>query len=348
MLLLTLRDIQYRASRTAIVVASTSLVFALVLLMTGLSAQFGREPRDTVATLGDANWVLAPGSTGAFTSAATLPDGTIESMGTVGPDLGPLAYGRYVLAAEEGPLDIVVIGFVPGALGTPRDVTGSDHPGAGQAIVAEAAGVEVGDTVTLGDREFAVVGTVPSATLFAGMPVVLLELSEAQAVLFGGRGAVSAALISRDVQAPDGLAVLPSELVAEDALRPLDGAIGSVNLIRALLWLVAAMLIGAVVYLAALERTRDVAVLAAVGVATRTVAASLALTALVIALASSAIATLLYRVLEPVFPLPVHVEPSALVQLPVVAVVVAILASIAGVRRIARVDPALAFAGPGA
>ena len=67
-------------------------------------------------------------------------------------------------------------------------------------------------------------------------------------------------------------------------MRPLDGAISSVNLIRVLLWFVAAMIIGTMTYLTALERLRDMAVLKAVGASTRQLATSIALQGALVAL----------------------------------------------------------------
>jgi putative ABC transport system permease protein len=50
--------------------------------------------------------------------------------------------------------------------------------------------------------------------------------------------------------------------------------------------------------------------------------------------------------LGPLFPIPVVVPTSAFVLLPVIAVVIGLLASVAGMRRAVTVDPALAFGGP--
>ena len=47
-------------------------------------------------------------------------------------------------------------------------------------------------------------------------------------------------------------------------------------MIAVLLWIVAALIVGSVIYLSALERTRDFAVFKAVGVSTRSVIAGLA------------------------------------------------------------------------
>ena len=51
------------------------------------------------------------------------------------------------------------------------------------------------------------------------------------------------------------------------------------------------------------------------------------------------------RAISPTFSFPVSVPSEAYVQLLVVAAVVGVLASLAGVRKITHIDPALAFGG---
>jgi putative ABC transport system permease protein len=55
----------------------------------------------------------------------------------------------------------------------------------------------------------------------------------------------------------------------------------------------------------------------------------------------------LQRVLVPLFPLPVTVPRRAFVTIPVGAVIAALIAGAAGLRKVATVDPAAAFTGPG-
>ena len=129
---------------------------------------------------------------------------------------------------------------------------------------------------------------------------------------------------------------------------PLDGAIASIDLVRVLLWVVAAVIIGSVVYLSALERQRDFAVLKAIGTSNRTLLASLALQAVLVALAAVALAAVIQIFLAPAFPLKVRVPSRAFWQLPLLAVIVALLAGAVGMRRVARADPAAAFAGAAA
>jgi putative ABC transport system permease protein len=52
------------------------------------------------------------------------------------------------------------------------------------------------------------------------------------------------------------------------------------------------------------------------------------------------------QLLAPLFPMTVVVPWSAYVALPGIAVVIGLLASAAGMRRVVSVDPALAFGGP--
>ena len=103
---------------------------------------------------------------------------------------------------------------------------------------------------------------------------------------------------------------------------------------------------GSLIYLSALERTRDFAVFKAVGVTTRSVLAGLALQAVVVAVVAAVLGAVLSLGLGPLFPIPVVVPTSAFVLLPVIAVVIGLLASVAGMRRAVTVDPALAFGGP--
>ena len=128
-------------------------------------------------------------------------------------------------------------------------------------------------------------------------------------------------------------------------LGPLDDAMSSISLVRFLLWLVAATIIGSVLYLQAMERTRDFAVFKATGTSTWAIGVGLALQAVVLSLAAAVLAALLALVLAPLFPMNVEIPASGFALLPVVTVVVGLLASLISLRKTATVEPALAFGG---
>lgn len=244
-------------------------------------------------------------------------------------------------------MDIVVIGYVPGGLGVPTVIEGRLPASSGEVTIDESSGVAVGDPAKVGSQTFTVAGLTTDTTLLGGMPLLFMELEDAQALVYRGRPAASAIVVEgTPTSVPEGYALLSNEAVAEDATRPLDRAISSVSLVRSLLWVVSAMIIGGVVYLSALERRRDFAVMKAVGTSTAALLFGLALQGVLVAILAAILATGLQAVLVPIFPLKVTVTTSVLTQLPVVAVLIAILASLGGMRQVARTDPASAFGGP--
>lgn len=347
MLLLTGRDLQFRAVRFVVVTIGVAVVMALLFLMTGLIEQFNQEPFDAVDAVGATHWVVPEGVSGPFTASATLSPDTAAAV--EGPGAAPIIVARGSLNPPGSePTEALVIGHSSG-LGSPAPAEGQAAVGPGEIVVDRTAGFEMGDEIALGAVPVTVVGIHDDTTVLAGLPVVFLDIDEARSALFDGREVVTGVVLSGSADSlPTGTAVLTADEVAADALGPLENAVSSVDLIRALLWMVAAIIIGAVVYLSALERQRDFAVLKAMGVSGRNLVMSIGLQAVIIALAAVALAAILQALIEPVFPLRVRVPVKAYWQIPLVAVVVAILAGLGGMRRVTRSDPAAAFAGPGA
>jgi putative ABC transport system permease protein len=346
-ILLTFRDLGYRFVRFVVVVVLAAVVFALLFLMTGLVEQFHREPYDATAAIGGSAWVLADGVSGPFTASSSLP---VSELGALDADVkAPVVSARSSLEHDGATQEIVVLGHAPDALGSPPVSEGRAATGPGEIVLDASAGADVGEQVMVAGQPFDVVGVSEDTTILAGIPLVFITLDDAQRLIFRSTDVVSGFLVDGAVgELPPGTTLIPVDDVAADTLEPLDGAISSVDLVRVLLWVVAAIIIGAVVYLSALERQRDFAVLKAVGVSNRTLLASLALQAVLVALVSVAVAAVVQRFMAPAFPLRVRVPARAFWQLPLLAVAMALLAGLAGMRRVARSDPAMAFAAGGA
>jgi putative ABC transport system permease protein len=342
-ILLTVRDLGHRFVRFVVVVVLAAVVFALLFVMTGLVEQFNREPFDTTAAIGGSAWVLADGVTGPFTASSSLPVRAIDAIDA--EVKAPVVAARSSLGHDGSNEEIVVLGHAPGGLGRPPVSDGRAVTGPGEIVLDSSLGVDVGEQVLVAGERFDVVGVSDDTTILAGIPLVFMSLDDAQRLVFRSPDVVSGFLVDGAVgDLPEGTVLIRADDVAADTLKPLDGAISSIELVRVLLWVVAAIIVGSVVYLSALERQRDFAVLKAVGVSNRTLLASLALQAVLIALLSVTIAAVVQTFVAPVFPLRVRVPARAFWQLPLLAVVMALVAGIAGMRRVVRSDPALAFA----
>ena len=348
MWLISLRDLQWRRRRFAIAVLGASLVFALTVLMSGLSSSFRSEARRTLDAFGADEWVVASGSPGPFTTLTALPEPAARAVSRR-PGVAraqPVIIVHQVVRAH-GLRDVNVIGHVLGGLGSPPVTKGRAVARDGEAVVGTALKAKIGETVVLGGHPFRVVGTAKGMSFNGGLPNVYLSLKDAQTLAFGGAPFIGAILIKGSPRSlPAGLTVVTNKGALDDMLRPLKQSIRSIDVLQGLLWIVAAMIIGSVIYLSALERGRDFAVMKATGSSSRSLLAGLSMQAVLLSLAAAIVAIGLARVLRPLFPVPLAIPASAVMYLPLIAVVVGLIASISAIRRAVSVDPALAFGGP--
>ncbi|MEE9417119.1 MAG: ABC transporter permease [Acidimicrobiales bacterium] len=337
MLTLLWRDLQYRKWRVLSTVLLIGIVMTLLFLMTGLVGQFNREPFLASQRAGDDRvWLVPAGSSGPFTSGEILSAAVFEQV----PGVEPVLVGR--AAIEGNPVMLVGRGY--DGFEEPK-LTGGRHPtAAGELVVDTVTELAVGDEVLVSNQPAVVVGTTHDATVLAGLPLVFGSLDFAQTALAAGQPVVNAGLLA---EAP---AVVPSELrlmtgedVGEDARLLLENAVGSITLVQALLWLIASVVVAAVVYITALEKTRDVSVLKAVGGRNRAIAATLLGQALVMTLLGVALAAVLQNFVRPFFPLAVSIPASAWWKIPIASALVALAAGAAGVWRISKTHPSEAF-----
>jgi putative ABC transport system permease protein len=343
-----LRDLQWWRRRFVIAVLATSLVFGMTLLMTGADASLHNEGRRIVAVLGADAWLVAEGASGPFTTSTPIPaadaDRVAATPGVVRAD--PLVVLHSTLR-RPSVRDVNVIGARPGGLGMPPAAEGRAVAGSGEVVADTALGLALGERVELGGLELEVVGLADRVTWYFGTPTVFVAFQDAQALGFKGQP-LAMTILTQGVprSAPAGLQVLSDAQARTDLERPLASGTQSIAFINALLWLVAAGIIGSIVYLSALERQREFAVLKATGASNRSLLAGLALQAVLLSAAAAVLAAGIARLLAPGFPFTVEIPPSALPRLLGVAVVVGLVASAAGLRRAVGVQPALAFGGP--
>jgi putative ABC transport system permease protein len=348
MWLATLRDLQWRLRRFVIAVIGTAVVFAMTLVLAGLSASFRDEARKVVRNVGADAWIVRAGAFGPFTTVSGMPGSTTadvaRSPGVQAAD--PLLMFRQTAHVDGSDVDVNLIGYRPGGLGGPRDVRGATLARAGDIVADSSLHRRVGESVNMGGRTFRVVGTVSGETVYAGQPIVYVALTDAQDLLLHGADVITA-IVTRGVPTslPAGLSQHSPKQVRADFIRPLAKSVSAIDLVAQMLWVVAALIIGSVLYLSALERLRDFAVYKATGWSSRSLMGGLAAQAVALALVSAFVGAVLAELLAPLFPLPVRIPLNAFGLLPAIAVGVGLLASLSGLRRAVRVDPALAFGG---
>jgi putative ABC transport system permease protein len=354
-LLASIRDLQWRSRRFILAAAATGMVFGLALMMSGVANSFAVEIRNTVNVLDAQSWLVRTGSPGPFTDPVPFPISDVNNIRRV-PGVraaDPILVGRALTAGAiqsdkttppSAERDVNVLGVVPEGVGSPHVVEGEPLRPGDSAVADESVGVGIGQQIALNGTVFTVVGLVSGITYFAGQPTVFIPLDASDQLNAGGAPLATAVLINgQPTTGIPGFTQLSNAQVRSDLARPITQADQTIQLIEVLLWIVAAGIIGAIVYLSALERRSDFAVLKAVGTPSSYLFLGLVIQAILMAVGAAVIGILIEIPMAGGSSMAVRLAPSDYVAVPIVALIVGIAASILPARRAAKVDPAIAF-----
>jgi putative ABC transport system permease protein len=195
---------------------------------------------------------------------------------------------------SASPQTVNLVGVVPGGLGAPHVVSGHGLSGPGQAVVDSKVTTHLGSTLVLGGHPYQVVGTVDNATMLGGQALVYMPIATVQQAVTGGRPLATAIVVQgTPASVPHGLVVLSPSTVVTDTMGQLKSAVSSIDSTRSLMWIIAAVIVAAMLYVAALERKRDFAVLKALGSSSRTLFLSLVLEAVIVTLLAAVLAEII-------------------------------------------------------
>jgi putative ABC transport system permease protein len=349
MLFTAVRDMQWRRWRFVIAIIVTGLVFAMTLVLTGLANGFRVEDERTVDSLRVDEFLIKSGATGPFLGSAPFSAAEVENVVGAPGVLGaaPLAYKGTTFKNGDLTHEAAMFGAPGGGPGMPAMSSGRPPLGPDEVAVTSTIGRRLGEELEVGSRKLLIVGIVNNSTSLAKTPNLFLTTEGVQQLEYGGQSLISSIGIrGKLAQVPNGYRLVNRTVAVDDLMRPTRIAVEAIRIVAILLWIVAALIVGGVVYLSALERMRDFAVFKAIGVATRSVLGGLVLQAIVVAVLAAAFGAGLSELLAPLFPMNVIEPPAAYPLLAAIAVGVGLLASATAVQRAATVDPAHAFGGP--
>jgi putative ABC transport system permease protein len=346
-LFVSLRDLQWRRRRFIIGVIATGLVFALALLISGISGSFHNEIGRAVGAFHVDEWVVPNDVSGPFTSTHVFP-ATDTKLVAARPGVHraePVALFRTTVYTGKVH-DLNLIGIEPGGIVAPKIREGRELRRSGDLVVDKSLGLKLGAHVTIANRVYTVVGRTTGLTYFAGTPVAFMPLSDLQLAVLNGAPLATAIVVTGSISSPpNGYHVLSNSRVESDLRRPMQKPTQTIDFVKILLWIVAAGIVGSVLYLQAIERSRDFAVFKATGVSAASLLWGLIVQAIVLAITAALAAYVLAFALKPAMSMTVEIPTSAYVTLPIVAIGVGLLSSVVALRRALSVDPALAFGG---
>lgn len=237
---------------TAVVV----LITVLVGLLSGLTQGMGRESTSAVTGLSTERLVFS-GDKPSFATSRVPQSAGIEG--------DPLGFATTRAATGNHTAPVTSIGIDPGSAVAP-DASGIAR---GRVVLAEKAATELsavpGDYLRIGADEFEVADVRGEAS-FSHTPVVWMDLGDWQATT--GAGSTATVVAASDaLETPAGYTSVPlGESVK--AIGSYTSENGSLQLIRGFLFAISALVIGAFFTVWTIQRSRDIAVLKALGAST--------------------------------------------------------------------------------
>ena len=348
MFAITVADLRFRVRQFLIAVVGVALVLGLALALSGLADGFQAEVAETVGAVGATSWVMsgaAQGRVTAFAAFSAADQRAVADEPNVRRASAILVAPAQVVfvSGSTQPVTVNLFGVQRQGLGDPQVASGHPLAGPNQAVV-DSKVASVGSVLTLGGHPYNVVGTVDNRTMTGGTPLVYMTLTAVQKAVIGGRPLITVIVTTGTPAAvPAGLVVLSPSTVVTSTVGQLRTGVQSIDNTRWLMWFVAAAIVASMLYVAALERKRDFAVLKALGSSSGALFLSLVLEAVVVTLLAAVLAEFLATLLTPTFAQPVDITLDARLVLPLIAVLVGVIASVTALRRVTGADPAAAF-----
>lgn len=378
---LSLRDVRFSSGRFALMGSVVGLISLLLVFLTALTSGLAHQNISAVTAWEDAatdsaQVTVAFGAAHATTVEDVEADFTASTVTTGQLDdwrqdaqvewAEPVGVGQARADSGSAVTAVTLMGLQPGsrlvpgssgaATGTdrPADTSGSLEDGALiSTSAAEQLGVSAGDEVTVNGQSVPIAQTIEDSW-YSHTPVLYVPLSTWTGLTHAPDGTASVLVAGT---APDAghqpSAAAETTTVATDvdgalgALPAFTSENGSLVMMQAFLYGISALVIAAFMAVFTLQRTRDIAVLKALGATTRWVVSDALTQAGIVLLTGAALggALGLAGIALAAGTVPVQVDAAAVAIPVLVTVVLGLAASVAAVWRTCRVDPLVALGG---
>lgn len=339
-------DFRTRLRRFLVISVGMAIVLAVTLLLNAFAEGFNLRGERLLDVFGADTYVAVEGSAGPMTSAAPLPEALVDEI-VAQPgvtDATPLFLVPNAVLVDGQPSGVVIVSR-PDDVAWPRVVDGRGIEADDEIVVdVELEGVAIGDRLAVAGRDFLVVGITEHATWDISTQGLFMRDDVAHELLANGAPVATAIAVDGSLDTvPAGLVEHTRAEAVDDVVSRTAAAKRSIDSFKITLWVLAVVIVGAVLYLAALERVRDFAIFKATGASKLDLIAGLALQAALVGVVAGATSIALAHLMKPIYPGLLSLPADIAVAVIPVAVVIAVVSSFVGVRRAIRVDPSEAF-----
>lgn len=364
---LAIRELRHSRLRYGLIGAILALIAWLVFLLSGLANGLATDNGSSMQHL-NADYVVFQSDSRMLLHRSLLPMTTVNDVRQVAGVRDATPLGQSTITVERSgsndQIDATVLAIDPAGFLAPKIVDGSGlTSGQPDGIVinrtAQRNGVKLGDTLMVlpAGQKLTVVGFTEGQT-YSHLPVIFMDISLWQSLRFATTGAegiptnpISAVAVKMDAAAATRVPqqVAGVEVASRDTtLQNLPGykeEVGSVTMIQAFLFIIAAFIMAAFFYVLTLQKSNQFGVLKALGAGTRFLARDLVGQVLALTVVGIVAGALLSYAVAAIMPsaVPFALDTKLVVIYGGVLLAVALVGTLLSLFQIAKVDALVAI-----
>ena len=382
MINLAQKDIAHSLGKFIVTAMGVGMLLGIVLIMIGV---YRGMIVDAEVLLGDLNadiWVVQEDTLGPFAEASRIHEDLKDTIRLIeGVDkTAALTFQNIQLPTRQKPERVVAVGFDPfGAFNpiTPeRLVAGSmlthDHY---EMVVSDNLGVKLGERIMIGRNIYTVVGLTHGSVSSGGEPLIYISLKDAQELQFSytnnrirndrARGlkttnanpmvntiiatlkeGYSADKVAKEIEDAKHKSVYTAKAQKQILTKNLiERASKQIGLFTAILVLVSTIIIALIIYTMTLEKMKEISIMKLIGLPNSMIVKMIVQETILLGFLAFVFGNLFSHLIYDKFPKRVVLEISDAWMLFLVIIVVSILASFVGVKKVISADPAAAIGG---
>jgi putative ABC transport system permease protein len=255
----------------------------LITILLGLYQGWNQKVGGFVEHVDGDAWVVREGTTDFINAASILPASMRDDLAKTGPaSVTPMIVRPMSFQKDGHSVDVHTVGYdaATGVGGPPKVISGRKDPHGAEIIIddvlSRTKGVHIGDTLTFGKKSVTVIG-ISSGGDFAFTQAGFMDLQGARDLLGMGdlatfyivkmpAGLTVAQWKTQVDTSKDGTRIFTSKEFAQATRhRILDNVVPIIGLILSLAFIVGIAITSLTIYTATVERTREFGVMKAVG-----------------------------------------------------------------------------------
>lgn len=381
---LAIRDVSYHRGRFVLTSIGLGLLIGVVMSMGGIYRGLVADALSLSHALGADLWIVQQDTNGPFAAVSRIPEDVRYRIAAVPgvEQASPLSFQTIQLERRGRPFRFFLVGYDLDGLGGPpvilagRPIRRRHY----EMVAGQGMKLELGEKIRLGRNDYTVVGITDKIVSSGGDPAAYVSLADAQDIQFksdndairnerrrlaAGKGAAGSpsthivnAVVARLSPGADPRevqerirrwshlrALTDEEQAAIITKGMIEKARMQLGLFRVILVVISAVIISLIIYTSTLDKIRVIATLKLIGAPNSVIAGMILQQSLMMGGIAYAAGFGLILLTYEKFPRRIVLEAFDMQVLFVIVLVICVLASVGGIRKAMKVDPAEALGG---